>query len=136
MTSMATQNNPDAPGGVARVRVTASFRYSDTLIARDIDVRNWHKVDTREPPKYFRSAVLIQTSRFGYGESLIDYNAQIALCAADFFVPPISYYAARGCRLWIRMEPGPRSWLKPGVAAKSLPTCVGGQRLAATYRAP
>jgi hypothetical protein len=39
MTSMATQNNPDVPGGVARVRVTASFRYSDTLIARGIDVR-------------------------------------------------------------------------------------------------
>ena len=36
---MATQNNPDVPGGVARVRVTASFHYSDTLIARGIDVR-------------------------------------------------------------------------------------------------
>jgi hypothetical protein len=45
MTSMATQNNPDVPGGVARVRVTASFRYSDTLIARGIDVRNWHPAD-------------------------------------------------------------------------------------------
>ena len=45
MTSMATQNNPDVPGGVARVRVTASFRYSDTLIARGIDVRNWHMSD-------------------------------------------------------------------------------------------
>jgi hypothetical protein len=45
MTSMATQNNPDVPGGVARVRVTASFRYGDTLIARGIDVRNWHMAD-------------------------------------------------------------------------------------------
>jgi hypothetical protein len=47
MTSTATQNNPDVPGGVARVRVTASFRYSDTLIARGIDVRNWHQAAMR-----------------------------------------------------------------------------------------
>jgi hypothetical protein len=55
MTSMATQNNPDAPGDVARVRVTASFRYSDTLIARGIDVRCWHQAALRIVVQIFRS---------------------------------------------------------------------------------
>jgi hypothetical protein len=58
MTSMATQNNPDAPGGVARVRVTASFRYSDTLIARGIDVRNWHRADYPIAIDMVRSLIL------------------------------------------------------------------------------
>ena len=84
MTSMATQNNPDVPGGVARVRVTASFRYSDTLIARGVDVRNWHEGEAEGGAKPVRLCPCSSdVNLFRYGEGIIDFDAEIPDGALD-----------------------------------------------------
>jgi hypothetical protein len=70
---MAPQNNSDVPG-VARVRVTASFRYSDTLIARGIDVRNWHFSDDLKGKS--KSALPPTSDVDLYGEILVDLKCK------------------------------------------------------------